>query len=134
MSDTRYLRRAPLEGLVGEIFKLVSRGATDEQWAQWLRVPLEHAAADGNIDLFNALIGAGADGSAGWRGCEGRTLFHAAAKGGNAEVVSALVAAGAQPDVNVVSAPSGLSALYVATDLGHEDAARRLVTAGADVN
>eukprot|EP00752_Nemacystus_decipiens_P002752 g2570.t1 len=134
MSDTKYPKRTSLEGLVGEIFKLVSRGATPEQWAEWLRVPLEHAAADGNIDLFKALIGAGADGGAGWKGCEGRTLFDAAARGGNAEVVSALVAAGAQPDVNVVSAASGRSALFVAASLGHEDAARRLVLAGADVN
>ena len=90
-----YPERASLEGLAGEIFKLVSRRATPEQWSEWLRVPLEHAAADGNADLFNALIGAGANGRAGWRGCEGRTLFDAAAVGGNAEVVSALVAAGA---------------------------------------
>ena len=134
MSDPKYLSRASLEGLAGEIFKLVSRGATPEQWAGWLRVPLEHAAADGNIGLFNELIGAGADGSAGWRGCEGRTLFDAAAVGGNEEVVSALVAAGAGPDVNVVSASSGKSALYLATSLGHEDAARRLVMAGARVS
>lgn len=133
MSDTDP-KRTSLGGFVGELFKIVARGATSEQWAEWLRLPLEHAAADGNIDLFNELIGAGADGRAGWRGCGGRTLFDAAALGGNAEVVSGLTAAGAQPDVNVVSASSGLSALYLATSLGHENAARRLVMAGADVN
>ena len=76
---------------------------------------------------FDALIGAWADGSAGWRGCEGRTLFDAAAEGGSLEVVSGLVAAGAGPDVNVVL-PCGRSALYLATGLGHEDATRRLKT------
>eukprot|EP00752_Nemacystus_decipiens_P014365 g12777.t1 len=46
---------------------------------------------------------AGADGSAGWRGCRGRTLLDAAAVGGNPDVLTALLRAGAQPDVNVVS-------------------------------
>lgn len=76
-------------------------------------MPLEHAAADGNADLFNALIGAGADGRAGWRGCQGRTLFDAAARGGSAEVISGLVAGGALANVNVVSARAPKrSALY----------------------
>ena len=58
MSETEYPKRATLEGLVGEIFRLVSRVATPEQWAEWRRVPLEHSASAGNIDLFDALIGA----------------------------------------------------------------------------
>lgn len=37
-------------------------------------------------------------------------------------------------DVNVVLTSDERSALYLATSLGHEDAARRLVRAGADVN
>eukprot|EP00903_Cladosiphon_okamuranus_P018628 g17148.t1 len=57
--------RAPLVHLASKIFELVSRGATDEQWAEWLRVPLENAAAAVNIVLLHALRGAGADGSAG---------------------------------------------------------------------
>lgn len=48
--------------------KLVARGDA-RAVGRVACVPLEHAAADGNIDLFNALIGARADGSAGWRGC-----------------------------------------------------------------
>ena len=63
-----YPKRVCLEGLEIEIFKLVSYGATHEQWKEWLRVPLEHAAARGNLDLFNKLLEVGADGSAGWRG------------------------------------------------------------------
>lgn len=83
--DATYPNRASLQPLVGEILRPVARGATPDQWAEWLRVPLEHAAADANLDLFNALIGAGANGRAGWRGCHGRTLFDAAAAGGSAE-------------------------------------------------
>lgn len=132
-----YPKRAPLqqgEGLASQIFKLVATGATPEQWAEWLRVPLEHAAARGNLDLVTVLLGAGANGSAGWRGCRGRTLLDAAAIGGNPEVVSAFIRAGAEPDVNVVSVSSRRSALYATTYCGHEAAARRLILAGADVN
>ncbi|CAM9788969.1 unnamed protein product, partial [Ectocarpus sp. 4 AP-2014] len=129
-----YPKRVLLEGLEIEIFKLVSYSATPEQWKEWLRVPLEHAAARGNRDLVYKLLEAGADGSAGWRGCRDRSLIDAAAVGGNVEVVSGLLEAGAQPDVQVVSCWSKRSALYTATMLGHEDVARRLVIAGADVN
>ncbi|CAM9559734.1 unnamed protein product, partial [Ectocarpus sp. 8 AP-2014] len=129
-----YPERRLLQGMESEIWKLVSYSATPQQWKEWLRVPLEHAAARGNLNLVNSLLEAGADGSEGWKGCRGRTLIDAAALGGSEPVVSALLRAGAQPDVNVVTVSSKRSALYTATVCGHEDAARRLITAGADVN
>ena len=129
-----YPKRSSLKGLEIEIFKLVSYSSTPEQWKEWLRVPLEHAAARGNLDIFDKLLGAGADGSAGWRGCRNRTLLDAAAVGGNADVVSGLIQAGAEPDVNEVSCSSKRSALYTAVKLGHVAVARRLVIAGAWVN
>ena len=129
-----YPQRSSLQGLEVELFKLISYGATPEQWGEWLRVPLEHAVARGNLDLVNRLLGAGANGRAGWRGCRGRTLLDAAAVGGNGEVVSALVRAGAGADVNVVSISSGRSALYTATFLGHEACARQLIFAGAETD
>ena len=127
-------QRALLEGHEVEIFKLVSKGATTRQWAEWLRVPLEHAAARGDFDLVDRLLKAGANGSAGWRGCRRRTLLDAAALGGNADVLSALLQAGCGPDVNSVSSSSRRSALYQAIVGKHEAAARRLIIAGADVN
>ncbi|CBN73782.1 ankyrin repeat protein [Ectocarpus siliculosus] len=129
-----YPERRLFQGMGSEIWKLVSHSATPQQWKEWLRVPLEHAAARGNLNLVNSLLEAGADGSAGWKGCRGRTLIDAAALGGSEPVVSALLRAGAQPDVNVVSVSSKRSSLYTATVCGHKDAARRLITAGADVN
>lgn len=129
-----YPQRVSLLGLEHEIFKLVSYGATPEQWAEWLRVPLEHAASRGNLDLVNRLLAAGANVSPGWTGCRGRTLLDAAALGGNADVVSAFVRAGAGAGINTLSISSGRSALYTATYCGHETAARRLILAGADVN
>ncbi|CAN0240580.1 unnamed protein product, partial [Ectocarpus sp. 8 AP-2014] len=73
-----------------------------------------------------SLLEAGADGSAGWRGCLDRTLLDAAALGGSEPVVSALLRAGAQTDVNTISISSKRSALYTATVCDHEHAARRL--------
>ncbi|CAN0135268.1 unnamed protein product [Ectocarpus sp. 4 AP-2014] len=138
--------RASLEGLEIEIFKLVSKGATPEQWAEWLRVPLEHAAAQGSLVLVDKLLGAGADGSAGYNGCAGRTLLQAAAVGGSEGVVSSLLRAGAQPDVNEFvddlnvlheghqPFPNFHSPLFQATLNGHEATARLLILAGANVN
>ena len=128
-----YPKRAPLQELGGEIFKLVSYGATSEQWAEWLRAPLEHAAARGNFDLVNKLLQAGANGGAGWRGCRGRTLLDAAALGGNPDVVAALLRAGCRPDANVVSVSSKRSALHLAVVCGHGEVARKLILAGANV-
>ena len=130
-----YPKRASLEGLEKKIFQLVSQAATPEQWAEWLRVPLEHAAAQGNVSLVDKLIEAGGNGGAGWKGVSGCTLLHAAAVGGNEGVVFSLIKAGAQPDVNVVlPAPNTLSPLYLAAERGHGAAARLFVMAGADVN
>ncbi|CAM9253922.1 unnamed protein product, partial [Ectocarpus sp. 6 AP-2014] len=129
-----YPKRALLEGAEVEIFKLLSFGATPEQWADWLRAPLEHAAARGNIGLVERLLEAGADGRAGWRGCRGRTMLDAAALGGNAEVVTKLLESGCAPDVNVVSVSSKRSALHLAVVCGHEAAARTLMIAGANIH
>ncbi|CAM9535921.1 unnamed protein product [Scytosiphon promiscuus] len=129
-----YPQRLSLVGLEVEIFKLVSFGAAPEQWAEWLRAPLEHAASRGDLDLVNRLLAAGANGGAGWKGCRGRTMLDAAALGGNAKVVSAFVRSGAAADINALTVSSRRSALYTATCCGHEEAARRLILAGADVN
>ena len=37
--------------------------STRQRWAEWLRVPLEHAAAQGNHGLVDNLLGAGANAS-----------------------------------------------------------------------
>lgn len=64
-------------------------------------MPLEYTAADGNEDMFSRLMDAGADGSAGWRGCHRRTLLGAAAYGKSEEIVQALLEAGATDEVDV---------------------------------
>ncbi|CAN0579808.1 unnamed protein product [Ectocarpus sp. 12 AP-2014] len=129
-----YPKRALLEGSEVEIFKLLSFCATPEQWAEWLRDPLEHAAARGNVGLVERMLEAGTDGGAGWRGCRGRTMLDAAALGGNADVVTKLLGSGCAPDVKVVSVSSRRSALHLAVVCGHEAAARTLMIAGADMH
>ncbi|CAM9401675.1 unnamed protein product, partial [Ectocarpus fasciculatus] len=127
--------RSRVDGFEIEIFKLVQEGATSEQWKEWLRAPLEHAAAKGNLDLFTRLMDAGADGSAGWRGCRGRTLLGAAACGNESEVmVKALLTGGAKSDVNVLFGAKHESALHVAAARGAEAASELLMMAGADPN
>ena len=124
----------PLHGAEAEIFMLVSAGTTPEQWSEWLRVPLEHAAAAGNHDLFQRLVDAGATCGAGWVGCGGRTLLDAAALGGNVDVVSTVLQKGSWSDVNVLATFQKRSALYTAVKAGHKEAARKIILAGADVN
>lgn len=128
--------RAVLQDLTGDIFKLVVVGSSARQWAEWLRVPLEHAARNGDIDLVKTLLRSGADGSAGWRGsCDGGTLLGAGALGGNEGVVAALLEAGSEADINVqLPAHRNGFALHVAVARGAEGAARALMVAGADVN
>eukprot|EP00903_Cladosiphon_okamuranus_P011499 g10830.t1 len=87
-----------------------------------------------NADLVDNLLKAGADGSAGWKGCNGQTLLHAAAEGGNEQVVSALVRAGAKEDMHTKAQSKGRTPLHLAAVGGHVAAAKVLVMAGADEN
>lgn len=127
--------RSVLEDLGTEIVQLVSKKGTSEQWAEWLRLPLFHAAEKGNRRLVDKLIEAGASGEAGWKGHGRRALLHPAAVGGNEGVLDSLIKAGAEPDVNVLTSPPyPISALWLAIVNCHEAVARRLVALGADVN
>lgn len=125
--------RAALHGKEEQLFKLVSSQATPIQWAEWLRAPLEHALAHGDEDLVLALLKAGANMGAGWKGCDGRTLLDAAAEGANKDLVSTLLKAGGRADTDVVSGDEKMTALHRAIKNGHHAAARVLMLEGADV-
>ncbi|CAM9936054.1 unnamed protein product [Pylaiella littoralis] len=86
--------RTSLDGFEGDIFNLVGKEVTSEQWKEWPRVPQEHVVAKGDIDLFTRLMDTGAGGNTGWRGCCGQTLLGSAAGGGSEEMVLALLKAG----------------------------------------
>ncbi len=132
-----YPTRASLEKLGIEILKLVSRNAAPRQWKEWLRVPLEHAAASGNVDLFNKLLEAGADWAAGGRSSGGRTQLDWAERtlGGNEGVATDLLGTEAQPGAVALSGSPGRSAVCTATSRGHgavTAAEGLIVTGGAD--
>ena len=134
-ASTQQEDRTCLDGFEVEIFKIVRKGATSEQWREWLRVPLEHAATRGDMDLFTRLMDAGADGNAGYRGCNGRTLLGAAAYGKSDEMMLALLKAGAKEDVNVkFNPPQDQSALHAAAYFAAEKACSVLLLAGANPN
>ena len=121
-----------LEEHAGDIFKLVYGDGRTEQWAAWLRVPLERAASTGNAELFNALLEAGADASEGRWGCR-PALLAEAASGGNLEVVTSMLERGAVSELETDSFGGG-TPLLTATEKGHEAVARYLIRAGADVS
>ncbi|CAM9617722.1 unnamed protein product [Scytosiphon promiscuus] len=125
--------RTTLHGLGEQVLKLVSEGATSQQWAEWLRVPLEHAVAGGDKELTLRLLKAGANGGAGWKGCDDRTLLQAAAEGGNQEIVSALIEKGGSAELNAVSGMKRKTALHRASEGNHPAAARVLMIEGASV-
>lgn len=129
-----YDERAVLNGLGNQVFRQVCARATQAQWAEWLRAPLEHAAAAGNAELVGLLLRAGANGKAGWRGCHGRTFLGAAAQGGNHEVLAALLEAGGQAEVNVCSGEKMWSPLQYAASGGHATVARILMMEGAEAD
>ncbi|CAM9605037.1 unnamed protein product [Ectocarpus fasciculatus] len=127
-------RASILQDLGDTIFKLVCDRATPGQWAEWLRAPLEHAAGTGNRDLVDKLLEAGGNGGAGWRGCHGKTLLHAAAEGGNVQVITRLRVAGAGGDIKAKTLDTRHTPLDMAVIGGKRGAANALIMAGADVN
>ncbi|CAB1116737.1 unnamed protein product [Ectocarpus sp. CCAP 1310/34] len=132
MSASQGEDRSRLDGFELETFKLDE--ATSDQWRERLRAPLEHAAAEGNTDLFMRLLDAGADGIAGWRDCGGRTLLDAAAHGKNEDIERTVLKAGVREDVNVCFGERRESALHVAVVQGADNISGKLLIAGADPN
>lgn len=124
--------RTVLVGFEETVFDFMYRGATSHQWAEWLRAPLEHAAASGDLEVVETLLLAGANGGSGWKGCRDRSLLCAAVQGGNHEVVAALLKAGSRSDVNTRSGEKLWSPLHYAASGGYTAMARVLMMAGAD--
>lgn len=105
------------------------------EWAAWLPSPLLRACRVGNADLVDKLLDAGAGGSNRGFGGDSHLLLHAAARGGSERVVLAVLNAGAKPDIDFKPADTEPShtALQMAVHHGNTEAARVLMTAGADV-
>ncbi|CAM9532320.1 unnamed protein product, partial [Ectocarpus fasciculatus] len=88
----------------------------------------------GNRDLVDKLLGAGANGGAGWRGCHGKTLLHAAAEGGSVQVITRLRRAGAGGDTKAKTLDTGRTPLSLAVVGGQKAAVGALIMNGGDVN
>ena len=138
-----------------ELLARAIHNLSDEDWTDWLRVPLIGAAAQGNADAVELLLeagiaGGGSTGIGTWMipGGDGRTLLHAAADSGNARVIEALLDAGAGVVVNSVTGcrgggggsggghlgSGGFSPFHVAAIQGSVPAAMALARAGAAVH
>ncbi|CAM9213223.1 unnamed protein product [Ectocarpus sp. 6 AP-2014] len=126
--------RTVLSGLAMRLFQLMSEKATSRQWTEWIEAPLEHAVAEGDNDLAWTLLKAAANGGPGWKGCDDRTLLHAAAESGNAEVIRTVLDIEGVGEVDAVSGHEGRTALHYAAAGGHADAGRVLMFAGAKVD
>lgn len=70
-----------LDGMGEAILALARQHCTPQLWAAWLKVPLQGAAAEGDLTMVETLLKAGA---ACWgeRDRDGLTPLHAAAEGG----------------------------------------------------
>ncbi|KAI9035949.1 ankyrin repeat domain-containing protein [Aspergillus affinis] len=94
--------------------------------------PLQKAVSKGNMEIFNLLLGAGADVDGGF--CSyGTTALQVGVMQGNMDVVERLLNAGA--DVNRAPSPCrGATALQFASIQGFIGIVRRLLEEDADVN
>eukprot|EP00752_Nemacystus_decipiens_P011626 g10321.t1 len=122
-----------LDGLGEALLTLSRRHSTSQQWAAWLKVPLQGAAAEGDLTMVETLMKAGASIS-GERERDGQTPLHAAAEGGSLNVVMALLRGRARRDVNKTTRGSRQTPLFCAVKRGHADVALALVRAGGDVD
>ena len=113
--------RSVLRGAEAAIFDLVCSRTTLEQWAEWLRAPLEHAVTAGSADLLAKLQGAGAT----------ATSVHSAVRGGQEAVVQELLRLGASPSEQD---EDGDSPLHVAVCLGHGGILSLLLREGGAVD
>ena len=105
-------------------------GDVDEAQADG-RTALHFAADDGNLELVELLVRAGANVDVGTR-IGAYTPLHMASGNGHAEVMEALIAAGADPQAATTN--SGVLPLHLAAASDDPDAVRILLEAGADAN
>lgn len=112
--------RTMLRGLEERIFDIVLTAGEPDQWAEWLRAPLELAAALGDVEVMKRLQSVNAHGSA----------LHGAASGGQADIVKELLMGGACPDA---LDDRERSPLHVACECGHLGTVQVLMDADANV-
>ena len=121
---TNKTRREVLRGVEGRIFDLLSKVLTTKNWAAFLNIPLEHAAAKGDIGLVDRLVEAGAGVG---------VAVHDAVVGGHVEIVNNLLESGASPAEKDSNGNTPLHAA-AAAEHGKHEIANLLLLKGADKN
>ncbi|CBJ28413.1 ankyrin repeat protein [Ectocarpus siliculosus] len=144
--------RNALNGMGEFILTQVRRGASEQQWADWLKVPFEHACLARDMSTIRRLLEAGVNGpydrprdprfrrhtllhlSSACGNTEpsekAYTPLHRAVLGGHSEVARVLIKAGADKDAR--TGGSGATPLHLAARKGHESCLRTLLLTGAD--
>lgn len=120
-----------LAGALGLAIEFMPRVATAQELPLEYGTPLIEAAASGNVEALEELIGAGADVNESVRKTEPRTALNAAARYGHLAAVKVLLDAGAKVDR---VARGDATALIDAARAGHADIVQLLIESGADVN
>eukprot|EP00903_Cladosiphon_okamuranus_P020686 g18993.t2 len=128
--------RNALNGMGEFILTQVRRGASEQQWSDWLKVPFEHACLAHDMSTIRRLLEAGVNGPYD-RPRDPRyrrhTLLHLSSACGNTEVVNTLLRWGSAPDVACREpGEKAYTPLHRAALGGHGEAARVLIKAGAD--
>lgn len=122
---------AAARGDIDRVADLLRQGADVNQALGDGMTALHLAAEEGDVELAQLMIRAGAELSSGTR-IGAYTPLHLASRNGNAGVVKALLAAGA--DVNAATSNSGVLPVHLAAAAGNPEALEALLDAGADPN
>lgn len=131
--------REAIRGIEPDLVDLVFNSslglsAAKGRLADWLKVPLECATADGNLAVVKRLLAAGVGTKPASNGTHLRLLLHTAAASGNAGVIEEVLKSGAEVG-EVDKDHHNRTALHVAAASGRDEAVRAIASApGANVN
>ena len=125
------LLAAALEGECSVMQLLMQAGADPNKSGDDGFSALHLAVGCGQLNAAKLLIDAGADVNKPGSVSLGETPLHVAALAGDAVAIEMLI--DQSPDVDALT-KSGLTALILAARIGHSDAVRTLIQAGAEVN
>lgn len=114
--------REMLRGVEERIVDLVAQTCTPEQWVEFLKAPLDLAAAQGDELLAEKLMDAGA---------KSENVLHEACRGGRVDLVNNLLRSGAPPDSPNTK---GSTPVHYAVQSGKPEIIHLLTHAGAPID
>lgn len=114
--------RNSVRGIETQVFNHVWRASTSQEWASWLRLPLESAASQGDLGVAQKLVEAGA---------EIGIAVHEAIWGRHEDVAECLL--GISPASVANKDEKKRAPLHIAALIGSKSMVRLLLLKGADV-